>query len=200
MFHRQRATTRVLHRRPGDSSHSLPARVTPVLSSVRGGDETAQTAVGAFLRALASLGLGGLAGVLSWQFAAAFPFVITPAAAKHAFVPAGFSYNAGESFFCDSAWTIWTDYGLGAVMVCLATQIFRSGRALSAAGAPRSEDRPRAASVRRIRNLGMALSLLYAVQFSVAGILHQVSGRGSLHFEDWIMDDHEKLIVIHFCC
>lgn len=129
----------------------------------------------AALRALLSLGLGGLVGIASWQFSLAFPFWITPEAAKATYIPARFSYNALESHFCESPWTIYTDYALGVVMVCLSTKIFNSG-AHATAYDKNISSIGRNTSVRRLRNLCVALMSLYAVQFSVAGVLHQFLG------------------------
>jgi len=158
--------------RGGASSPSLStAASNNDLFFHRGGETTATTPPPRSSKTVLSLGLGALAGIAAWRFALFFPFLITPKAARKTYIPAGYAYNADlDSRFCESAWTIYTDYGLGVIMTLLAINIFRSAT-------PPFIESPRPA-VRKLRNLCTGLLSMYAVQFSVAGVLHQF--RGSL--------------------
>eukprot|EP00542_Grammatophora_oceanica_P009575 CAMPEP_0194033638 /NCGR_PEP_ID=MMETSP0009_2-20130614/6247_1 /TAXON_ID=210454 /ORGANISM="Grammatophora oceanica, Strain CCMP 410" /LENGTH=450 /DNA_ID=CAMNT_0038674353 /DNA_START=33 /DNA_END=1385 /DNA_ORIENTATION=- len=124
---------------------------------------------------LLSFGFGGVAAIASYQFALKFPFLLTPAAAKATYIPASFSYTLPESIFCDSAWTYLTDYGLGAVMIVLANKIRKSTSMPSSSSSSMPGQQNSNASM-RLKHLGSALMVMYAIQFTVAGVLHQFMG------------------------
>jgi len=134
-------------------------------------------------RTLRSLGLGALTGIGSWQFALAFPFWITPKAAGSTYIPAQFDYKADlESLFCQSPWTIYTDYALGAVMTLLALGIHKSAPVQKQMWTLYSKppivgySYNRSPELRKLKHLGTTLMICYAVQFTVAGVLHQFYG------------------------
>lgn len=120
------------------------------------------------LQIVFTFGFGGFAAIASYQFSLHFPSLLTPEAAKATYIPASFSYNLPDSIFCDSAWTYLTDYGLGAVMMYLANKIRVS--------ATNDDDDNNNAVAMHLKHLGFALMTMYAIQFTVAGVLHQFMG------------------------
>jgi len=121
-----------------------------------------------------SLGFGALAGIANYQFASRFPFLVMAKEAKATYIPAYYSYDPQESRFCASAWTYVTDYVLGAQMIYLAHKILKGASSVSSTSKSLSPVDNRTSV--RLKHLGSALMSMYAVQFTVAGILHQFMG------------------------
>lgn len=175
-FRRIRTTSRSTHsdcRRHGSLSSSSSV-------FVRGGSAATTTDVSSsrmsLFRNIRSTGYGAVAAIGAYQFGVFFAFLVTPDAAKATYVPALFSYNPLESFFCNSIWTYATDYMLVVVMLYLARKIHSFA---SAAKAPSSVSTSRddivstTRTVQRLKHRASALMLVYAIQFTGGGLAHQ---------------------------
>jgi len=108
---------------------------------------------------IAGIGAGIGAGIAAYIFSLYFPFMLTPRAAKAIYVPAHYSYDPSQSYFCNSPWTYATDYAVMAVTVYLAKlNLEKTSSSILAT---------------RLKRRAAAVMAVYALQFAAGGLAHQ---------------------------